>query len=434
MSRVTQKTRAPKPELAFTTAPKGAGAKQVRHPHGRRLAPGDPMLEREADAYAGGASLAPGVAPQSRRAGGEALPDPLRALHEARLGRPLGDLRVHRDGPAAAEAADLGAAAFAEAGDLVFAAGRYRPDRPDGQALIAHEVAHAAQQADGRGRGPALKEDLTLRPDIPPPRVMTQEGGQVVASVFFGQGEFLLGPRGVKALDHVRKRLAGMVAGATVIVEAHASGEGAESFNQALSEYRLSAVRGLLGPALGAHIDVTAKAYGEDQAGVTEAEAKGSDLSRRRALNRRVDIVILPKWSISPDPAPGAETPPPVIDLNPRNLDPRIFAPGADDPPLGPRAQRRPDLTRPVPEIKGPEPFSVCGVWKESTKEWFDRGLKRVGVGEKWRGILSGLGVGAVEGLTFKAIEAGIGEAGASKRDQKMIMSVFKGACKQEIK
>jgi hypothetical protein len=128
-------------------------------------------LEREAD-QAAEAALAvrelptararPGAARPGRRApgaptgltrpglpGGRPLPAAVRARFEPSLGRDLGDVRVHT-GTAAARAADaLHARAFTTGHDVVFAAGEYAPETPAGQRLIAHELAHVAQQAAG---------------------------------------------------------------------------------------------------------------------------------------------------------------------------------------------------------------------------------------------------------------------------------------------
>lgn len=91
---------------------------------------------------------------------GQALPSELRASLEPAVGQSLDDVRVHTDA-AAGEAADtLEADAFAVGRHLVFTPGRYAPGTRQGDHLIAHEVAHAAQQ-DG---APALAARLRLGP------------------------------------------------------------------------------------------------------------------------------------------------------------------------------------------------------------------------------------------------------------------------------
>jgi hypothetical protein len=77
---------------------------------------------------------------------GDTLPDSQRAGFEQSLGRDLSGVRVHT-GTAAADHADrVQARAFAAGPHIVFGRGEYRPDDPRGQQLLAHEVAHTAQQ------------------------------------------------------------------------------------------------------------------------------------------------------------------------------------------------------------------------------------------------------------------------------------------------
>ncbi len=109
-------------------------------------------LSRRAD---GGA-----VAADARGAVGAALAEPGAAL-SASDAREFGDgmsadlsgVRVHT-GPVADHAArSVGARAFALGGHVVFANGQYRPDAGEGRRLLAHELAHVAQE----GAAPTLR-------------------------------------------------------------------------------------------------------------------------------------------------------------------------------------------------------------------------------------------------------------------------------------
>ena len=428
MSRVTPKQRRQKTTEAAPAAEKKTVPRPTAKARRRaqpKLDPGDRALEREAEAYAGGtgsrALTTGGAAPQSLRGGGRPLPTELRLEHEARLGRDLSDLRIHDDPMAAQEAADLGARAFAENGDVVFAAGRYQPETEGGHNLIAHEVAHAAQQADARGVGAALQEEeLTLRPEVPAPEVFHAEGGGISASVYFGQGDFLLGSRGVAAVEEIRRSLAGMLAGASVVIDAHASGEGTDEFNQDLSERRRMAVQALLTQGVGVELAIAGAAQGEAMAAGSETTTAAAQLESQRALNRRVDITIVPTWTISPD-APTPETPP--LDLT---VLPEI-------PPLPPIRPDRDILTLP-PTLPEPPSFSFCGVWSERTRDWFDDRLRDLGIGEDLRGFLADRGVGLVERLATTAVEEGLDAAGASRSDRDMIMTTLRAACQQEFR
>lgn len=80
---------------------------------------------------------------------GAPLDPTTRARLERGLGAALGPVRVHTGPEAAAIAAGRGAEAFAVGGHVGFAAGRYRPGTPEGDALLAHELAHTLQQEPG---------------------------------------------------------------------------------------------------------------------------------------------------------------------------------------------------------------------------------------------------------------------------------------------
>jgi hypothetical protein len=77
---------------------------------------------------------------------GEGLPNGQRAQFEASLGRDLSHVRVHTGDGAARLTSSLGARAFAAGSNIAFAKGEYDPESRDGKHLLAHEVAHAAQQ------------------------------------------------------------------------------------------------------------------------------------------------------------------------------------------------------------------------------------------------------------------------------------------------
>jgi hypothetical protein len=97
------------------------------------------------------------VAPRPARApaagDGAPLPSDLRSYFEPRLGKDLGQVRVHTDAAAANGARAVHARAYTSGNDIAFAAGQYAPTTPAGKRLIAHELAHVVQQHDGRAGG-----------------------------------------------------------------------------------------------------------------------------------------------------------------------------------------------------------------------------------------------------------------------------------------
>lgn len=86
------------------------------------------------------------------------LPAQDRAFFERRFGADFSQVRVHTDAHSADLAGALGAKAFAAGEDIVFSEGRYRPDTQGGRELLAHELAHVAQQQRGGGEGPSESE------------------------------------------------------------------------------------------------------------------------------------------------------------------------------------------------------------------------------------------------------------------------------------
>ncbi len=82
-----------------------------------------------------------------RASHGTPLKPAVRRQMERGFGEDFADVRVHRDSPIAPR---LGAVAFTLQRDVHVAPGSYRPSTPDGQHLLAHELAHVVQQ---RGHG-----------------------------------------------------------------------------------------------------------------------------------------------------------------------------------------------------------------------------------------------------------------------------------------
>jgi len=88
------------------------------------------------------------------RGSGSALDRSVAEALAPAMGGPLDDVRVHT-GPAAAELARaVTARAFTVGSDIYFGSGEYKPGTPDGNALIAHEVAHTVQQRGAPLHGP----------------------------------------------------------------------------------------------------------------------------------------------------------------------------------------------------------------------------------------------------------------------------------------
>lgn len=107
---------------------------------------------------------------------GQALPAALRGDLEPLLGRSLAEVRVHDDAEAHRRAAELDAAAFTDGAHIHFAAGRFDPHGAAGRHLLAHELAHVAQQT---GTAPTAGRALTTAPGS----AAEQEADRVAAAL-----------------------------------------------------------------------------------------------------------------------------------------------------------------------------------------------------------------------------------------------------------
>jgi hypothetical protein len=137
----------PDDERATTTGPAPGKATLTS-----RLTPRPRAVDRWSEAPApGGDGLAPSA--------GAPLPSSLRARFEHSLGADLSMVRIHDGAESARSASALDARAFTVGSDIHFAAGQYQPEDPFGLHLLAHEVAHTAQQA---GHPPVAQAKLNV--------------------------------------------------------------------------------------------------------------------------------------------------------------------------------------------------------------------------------------------------------------------------------
>lgn len=92
---------------------------------------------------------------------GAPLTAPIRRQVEVSTGANLSGVRIHT-GPAASQAASaISARAYTTGQDIHFGADQYRPDTPDGDRLIAHELVHTIQQQAGGGSGLQQKMEVS---------------------------------------------------------------------------------------------------------------------------------------------------------------------------------------------------------------------------------------------------------------------------------
>ncbi|MEZ5560060.1 MAG: OmpA family protein [Pseudomonadales bacterium] len=106
----------------------------------------------------------------------------------------------------------------------------------------------------------------------------------------FASGSASLDPRQIELLDRVQRAIA-LFPEANMVVEGHTDSFGSELANQSLSQARAdSVVQYLLANSPVSPTSVTALGYGESRPVANNETPEG------RARNRRIDIVIYPKW------------------------------------------------------------------------------------------------------------------------------------------
>lgn len=90
---------------------------------------------------------------QAELGSGQSLDNDVRSRMESSFGTTFTGVRVHTGSKASRMAAGRDARAFTVGEHIAFDAGEYQPGNPLGEALIAHELAHVAQQ---RGTNPSV--------------------------------------------------------------------------------------------------------------------------------------------------------------------------------------------------------------------------------------------------------------------------------------
>ena len=91
---------------------------------------------------------------QARRGAGNPLPVAVQRHLEQGLNHDLSAVRVHVDAEADTLAKGVNAVAFTTGSDIFFRSGTFNPNTQSGLELLAHEVTHTVQQAQGRvGKG-----------------------------------------------------------------------------------------------------------------------------------------------------------------------------------------------------------------------------------------------------------------------------------------
>jgi hypothetical protein len=121
-------------------------------------------IRRKADSGEGGSFAAPAAVEGILASGGERLPPGVESSMSARFGRDFSGVRVHADDRAADSTSAIAARAYTYGDHIVFGRGQYAPARQNGQWLLAHELAHVAQQSRLPAAGATPVPALTAAP------------------------------------------------------------------------------------------------------------------------------------------------------------------------------------------------------------------------------------------------------------------------------
>jgi hypothetical protein len=141
-------------------------ADQVMATPGQAVRSAPPQIQRLAES-SGRQMEAPESVGLALASPGRPLESGLRQEMEEHFGYDFSRVRVHSDAAAGLSARDVNARAYTAGNNIVFASGRFAPSTGEGRRLLAHELAHVAQQsaAEGihsgpRGGKPILSADL----------------------------------------------------------------------------------------------------------------------------------------------------------------------------------------------------------------------------------------------------------------------------------
>jgi len=173
---------------------------------GIRPKEGASLLMRKTEDDADAAALAPPVVEDALATEGRPLDPAVRTVMEPQFGHDFSRVRVHTDATAAESARAVNARAYTVQRDLVFAAGEYAPQTPRGQWLLAHELAHVAQQ----GGEAAAPDNLAIEPARSPAEKEADRAANAVA----GGAGARLAPTG--GLATLRRSVFGDIAGTLV--------------------------------------------------------------------------------------------------------------------------------------------------------------------------------------------------------------------------
>jgi len=114
---------------------------------------------------------------------GRSLDGSIQRAMEDRMGDSFGDVRIHTGSTAAEACESINARAFTVGNHIAFNSGEYDPSSPEGQHVLAHELAHVRQQNQG-AVSMLPQEDMEL--EVDPDPALEREAEETAQQVMKG--------------------------------------------------------------------------------------------------------------------------------------------------------------------------------------------------------------------------------------------------------
>ncbi|WP_228434619.1 DUF4157 domain-containing protein [Natrarchaeobaculum aegyptiacum] len=195
--------------------------------------------------------------------GGQPLDQPVQRALEERMDADFSDVRIHTGGTAAKAAEAIDAKAFTCGNDIVFNSGEYDPESPEGQHLLAHELAHVKQQNGGAPISMMPQEGADL--EIDPDPQLEREADAAAEQALSGEEPLVVNRLGTDV--HIQRSAKDETPEEFADLLQEAEDGAVEADNEAFKEY----VKDGFGP-LGTLVEKTSEIFGNIGRGAREMD------------------------------------------------------------------------------------------------------------------------------------------------------------------
>ncbi|MFD1565418.1 DUF4157 domain-containing protein [Haloarchaeobius amylolyticus] len=231
---------------------------------------------------------------------GQLLDGGIQRAMEERMGDSFGDVRVHADATAAKACDEINARAFTVGNHIAFNHGEYDPESPEGQHLLAHELAHVRQQTGAaismmpqKGSGLEIDPDPRLEREAEEAAKQAMADGPVTINRMGTEVHIQRMPEAEQlqtAREEAASRNDGMLLAQTVSrleervssIEEMVTGDDSvmNSVGKALSQGAVGAVGGLLGGVAGTMVSPGLGTIGGTAVGQEMAKGMAGDVTK----------------------------------------------------------------------------------------------------------------------------------------------------------